>query len=143
MAVSFTRNRRAATALAVAGAALLGLATTGGAPAQELAAITFTQAQANAGAQVFAGFCASCHGTLLQGAGGPRLTGANLTLLTRTVGAVFSYVSENMPRDDPGGLSAAQYLSVIAFIARSNGFAAGSTALPADPEVLNGMAFRQ
>ncbi len=140
MAVSSFRNR---SLLALAGGAFIALATTTSAPAQDLAAITFTTAQANAGAQVYAGFCASCHGATLQGAGGPRLAGAGLALYARTVGAVYSFISENMPRDDPGGLSAAQYLNVVAFLARSNGFTAGSAALPADVELLTGMAFRQ
>ena len=143
MAVSFTRNRPTAAALAVAGAALLAFATTGSAPAQELAPITFTQAQANAGAQVYASACVGCHGAELQGIGGPRLAGAGAGILSRTVGAVFAYISQNMPRDDPGALSAAQYLNLIAFIARSNGFTAGPTPLPADPQLLNGIAFRQ
>jgi mono/diheme cytochrome c family protein len=138
MAVSFHRK---SLLPGVAGAALAFFATA--APAQDLAPITFTSAQANAGAQVYSGLCASCHGAQLQGAGGPRLTGEGLTLYTRTVGAVYSFISQNMPRDDPGGLTPVQYVNVLAFLARSNGFTAGPTALPADPEVLTGMGFRQ
>jgi mono/diheme cytochrome c family protein len=143
MAVSLTRNRSSAAALAVAGAALLAFATTGSAPAQELAPITFTTQQANAGGDAFRTNCAPCHGATLQGGDGPALAGEGAAILTRSVGSVYAFISENMPRNEPGTLPAAQYLSIVAFIARSNGFTAGPTPLPADPEVLNGIAFRQ
>lgn len=139
MAVSFQRKSLLPS---LAGAAALAFFATA-APAQEPAPITFTTAQANSGAQVYGSFCASCHGAQLQGAGGPRLVGAGAAILARTVGSVYAYISVNMPRDDPGGLTPVQYVNILAFIARSNGFTAGSTPLPADPEVLNGIGFRQ
>jgi hypothetical protein len=143
MAVPFPRKRAPAAVLVVAGAALLALAAPGRAPAQELAPITFTSRQANAGGDVFRTNCAPCHGAQLQGGDGPALAGEGVTFLGRSVGSLYAFISQNMPRNEPGTLPAAQYLVLVAFIARSNGFAAGPTPLPADPEALNGIAFRQ
>ena len=147
MAITTIRNPgavlAAGMALAIAGAAAVAVATAGSARAQNLAPLTFTTQQANAGADVYRSSCAPCHGDALQGAGGPRLVGPGFDRLGRPVGALFTFISENMPADYPGGLTPAQYLNVVAFIARSNGFTAGPTALPADVELLNAMAFRQ
>lgn len=114
------------------------------ASAQQLAPITFTTAQANAGRSAFGDNCAGCHGPQLQGAGGPALTGAGFQAdwFGRPVGALYEFVSTNMPYDNPGGLAGAQYVALVAFLAQSNGLMAGSTALPGDLEALNTMGFR-
>ncbi|MGV8839681.1 MAG: c-type cytochrome [Bauldia sp.] len=138
-------DRRRAAGLAGA-AVLIGSAVAfgPGASAQQLAPITFTTAQANAGRSAFGDNCAGCHGAQLQGAGGPALTGAGFQSdwFGKPVGALYEFVSTNMPYDNPGGLTGAQYVSLVAFLAQSNGLMAGSTALPGDLEALNAMGFR-
>ena len=41
-----------------------------------------------------------------------------------------------MPEDAPGSLPPQQYVDIVAYILRMNGFEPGSTELPADAEVL-------
>ncbi len=63
--------------------------------------------------------------------------------LGQPVAALLEYISGNMPYDNPGGLTAEMYLTLVAFLARSNGFTAGATPLPADAAILGQMGFRQ
>jgi hypothetical protein len=43
----------------------------------------------------------------------------------RTVGDLYEHISETMPEDDPGSLTRQQYVDVVAYILRLNGFPAG------------------
>ena len=83
-----------------------------------------------AGADVFAGQCAACHGDKLQGvkaAGGPALVGGRGTLASKkpvkTVESnwpyattLFDYVRRAMPFNAPGSLSDDQVYAVVAYI---------------------------
>lgn len=55
----------------------------------------------------------------------------------RTVGDLLRHVSRTMPDDDPGSLTPAQYLDVIAYILEMNDFPAGTTELTADASGLD------
>ena len=141
-----TRLKTALTLTALAAITAGASLTAGGsAVAQaELAPLTFTAQQASAGRSTFATSCAPCHGANLQGGGGPALVGGAFNrYVTRPVSSLLEFISANMPADNPGTLSAQQYLTLIAFIAQSNGFTAGATALPGDVEALAQMGFRQ
>jgi mono/diheme cytochrome c family protein len=95
--------------------------------------ITFTQAQQNAGEAAFATSCAPCHGARLEGGAGPPLTGQNFKILSTKVGAtvgdIFTYMSENMPFNNPASLSHTQYVDIMAFILSKNGYHAGGAPL--------------
>jgi mono/diheme cytochrome c family protein len=89
----------------------------------------YTAAQAAAGATVYAGKCALCHGAQLEGGAGPPLSGPNMTTLGQkthlSVGDLFGYITTNMPMNDPASLSHAQYVVVLAYILKQNGYPAG------------------
>jgi hypothetical protein len=55
------------------------------------------------------------------------------------VGDLFEHISTNMPQDNPGSLSAAEYASIVAYILQLNGRPAGDEELPTDAELLNRM----
>lgn len=142
---AFGMGRRSLAAAAAATALIASAVLFGpGAAAQQLAPITFTAAQASAGRSAFGDNCQGCHGARLQGAGGPALTGAGFQgdWFARPVGALYEFISSNMPYDNPGGLTPPQYVNLVAFLAQSNGLVAGSTALPADVEAMNALGFR-
>lgn len=83
----------------------------------------YTQAQAQAGAAIYAQNCAMCHGdpvagkTLLKGGGNP------------TIGTIFSIMTTNMPLNQPGSLSHEQYEDVLAYALQNNFYPAGTHAL--------------
>ena len=91
----------------------------------------YTAAQAERGAEVYAGFCRSCHAAASHS--GPVFAG---TWKGRTVADLYGYVSEQMPKNDPGGLDAAQYADVVAYILRVNAMPAGRSELRPDPAAL-------
>jgi hypothetical protein len=69
----------------------------------------------------------------LEGGAGPALTGPNFETLSRKVGArvgdVFTYMSSNMPLNEPASLSHDQYVKIMAYILSKNGYKAGKTPL--------------
>lgn len=91
----------------------------------------YTEAQAQAGETVFETNCAACHGEHLEGRAGPALKGENFAspAAKLKVRDIFIFLSTNMPAYAPGSLQPAQYVQVMAFLLRENGFPAGKTAL--------------
>jgi cytochrome c len=95
--------------------------------------ITFTKTQQYAGGAAFEKKCALCHGASLEGGAGPPLMGQNFKILSSKIGAtvsdIFTYMSTNMPMNDPASLSHTQYVDIMAFILSKNGYHAGSAPL--------------
>jgi S-disulfanyl-L-cysteine oxidoreductase SoxD len=87
----------------------------------------YTAAQAERGAEVYAGMCRSCHAVASH-------TGAAFAKawVGRPLAELFQYVSEQMPKNDPGGLAPEQYADVVAYLLRVNAMPAGAAELPAD-----------
>jgi mono/diheme cytochrome c family protein len=111
-------------------AVLLGLAgsVASGRPAAHAA--LYTKAQAATGAKAFAASCASCHGAKLQGVTAPSLKGPNSPITgIRTVGAVYTFASTQMPLGKPGSLSPTTYAAIVAYLLQQNGHPAGTHAL--------------
>jgi polar amino acid transport system substrate-binding protein len=116
------------------------------APARSLGAdkpAVYTDAQATAGATVFANSCAGCHGQNLEGVSGPPLAGQTFVKNWQGKSAddLFYIISHNMPADNPGSLKPDQYVDVLAFILQKNGYPAGST--PLDPSKLTQILITQ
>lgn len=119
-----------------AGAAVLAALVAGGAAANQPArgAGAYTAAQAARGEFVYIQYCITCHGANLQGASGPPLQGPqfgrSMALAKMTTAALYSFISGGMPMNAPGSLSQQQYLDVLAFLLKRNGYGpAGASAL--------------
>jgi mono/diheme cytochrome c family protein len=107
---------------------VLALAATGASTS-----VSFTSSQMTRGEKQFAQSCAPCHGDHLEGGAGPALTGSTFETLSKKVGAnvgdIFTYMTTNMPLNEPASLSHDQYVSIMAFILSRNGYKAGRKAL--------------
>ena len=75
--------------------------------------VSYTSAQAKAGAGVYAANCVSCHGANLQGIAGPAVAGnefiKQVTGNGWSVGDLRDLVVQQMPLSNPGSLNAKQY----------------------------------
>jgi PQQ-dependent dehydrogenase (methanol/ethanol family) len=101
-------------------------------PQPQPAAPAFT-AQTESGLAVYARTCANCHGTTLQGAAGPALSGAAFQLKwmsgTHTARELYDITARQMPSNAPGSLSESQNLSLLALMLARNGAAASAQPL--------------
>ena len=91
----------------------------------------YSATQAARGEQTYMSTCVSCH---------PPATykgGVFLNWQGRSLGDLLAFLSEKMPKNDPGSLSAKEYTQVMAFLLKINGMPAGQADLPANPAVLS------
>jgi len=110
-----------------------------GAQAKAASAGVYTADQATQGSAVYTDQCAACHGDNLEGSGPmPPLAGPDFMAnwMGKTLGDLFEKTQTTMPATAPGTLTPTQAANVLAFVLKSNQFAAGSTALP---ETLEGL----
>ena len=117
----------AAVALATAGPAALGAVGT---------PVSYSAAQAAAGEKLYAAKCSACHGDRLEGGAGPALSGADLTKYAKitklSVGDMFTFMSQQMPLNEPASLTHDQYVAVMAYIPHYNGYKTGPKPLTYD-----------
>jgi polar amino acid transport system substrate-binding protein len=96
----------------------------------------YTKEQAEAGAQVYATKCVSCHGANLQGVAAPSVAGIDFLGTAQHNGwslEVIRYlVFEMMPFNAPKSLSPAAYANVVAYLLASNCYPAGSKPFPTE-----------
>jgi mono/diheme cytochrome c family protein len=91
----------------------------------------FTVEQAVAGAEVYKSTCAKCHASSQwQGS----LFAANWR--DRRLSDFHDLVSTTMPQDNPGSLTAQQYVDVTAYVLQLAGFPSGSVPLRGDSAML-------
>ena len=93
----------------------------------------YSAPQAARGEQTYMSTCVSCH---------PPATYKGAVFLNwqgRSLGDLLAFLSEKMPKNDPGSLSAKEYTQVMAFLLKLNGMPAGRAELPADPAALRGI----
>jgi alcohol dehydrogenase (cytochrome c) len=98
------------------------------------ASAQFTAEQAAAGQSIYQTNCSSCHAADLGGRNeAPQLAGSNFMGVWgfRTAGELVTYIQTSMPPTNPGGLGAAAYGNLGAYILQSNGAAPGTQALAA------------
>jgi S-disulfanyl-L-cysteine oxidoreductase SoxD len=97
----------------------------------------YTNAQADEGFKTYEAVCSKCHGT----GTGPAFKGASFLTKwsNQSLYRLWEYMSTRMPYGAPGTLSKDQYLGMLAWILRENGYPAGETPLP-DAE-LNGIVY--
>ena len=91
----------------------------------------YTAAQAAKGETAFRYSCANCHA--MAQFSGPSFLGA---WEGGTAFELFQLISEQMPFDNPGSLPREQYLDVLAYLFKLNGFPAGPRPLPGEPQEL-------
>jgi hypothetical protein len=113
-----------------AGAQSPGKASPPATPRTTLAGI-YTSAQAAAGEEVYLTFCVSCHPT-------PTYTGEGFrqNWVGKPLSDLYEWVSERMPKNEPGMLTPKQSIEAIAFILQLNKLPAGKTPLTADMAAL-------
>jgi alcohol dehydrogenase (cytochrome c) len=135
------KRTRILTAVLVAAcvAATSGIASL--ASAQETA-LTYTDAQAAAGASAYAMSCTVCHGDNLDD--GPLGAPLKGDVFMRKYGGtsvldLYTVLRTTMPTGNPGSLSAETYAALTAYILQSNDVVAGQAPLPSDPRVLGAM----
>ncbi len=95
----------------------------------------FTAAQADAGRVTYQSKCASCHLPDLKGSNeAPPLAGGNFVNAwrNRTTADLYSRIRNTMPLSNPGSLSDREAVTIVAYILRTNGAAAGNQVLTAD-----------
>ena len=113
----------------------------GAAVAQEIA-LSYTDEQADAGAELYAIGCANCHGANLDdGALGNPLKGPTFMRVYGGTSAaeLFGITQSTMPQVSPGSLSPEQYASLVAFMLRENNIVPGDSPLPSDHASLQSM----
>jgi mono/diheme cytochrome c family protein len=104
----------------------------------------YTQAQADRGKAQYSKDCSSCHGAALDGTGqAPPLSGADFkgNWNGQTADDLFEKIQATMPADQPGRLTRAQNVDILAFLFSSNGFPAGPNDLPSDAAALGKIRF--
>lgn len=127
----------AAAAIAAAGSVLV--SASHGEDAAKPAAGFYTEAQAERGKKIYDEACASCHGADLTGApGAPGLSGPEFSFgwNKKSVGDLYTYIHDNMPLGEPGGLNPEQYADLTAVILKANKYPAGDAEVKPDPDVL-------
>ena len=88
--------------------------------------------QAERGADVYTGYCRSCHTPQSH-------TGAtfNATWSGRRLSDMFVFIRDKMPKNDPGSLSEQEYIDVLAYILKMNRMPSGKSELPSDSAKLS------
>ncbi|MBN1238297.1 MAG: PQQ-binding-like beta-propeller repeat protein [Gammaproteobacteria bacterium] len=135
------RSARTRAAIARAVIGLAGSAAAGLAAAQDIP-LSYTDAQADDGARIYAQTCAQCHGANLDdGPLGAPLKG--VAFMDKYGGGsvfdLFDVTRRTMPTSSPGSLDVSAYASLVAYLLRANDIVAGDTALPTDPRALAAM----
>jgi len=106
----------------------------------------FTEAQAIRGERLYIEHCASCHGPNLEGKGAMPLSGETFHAKwedgKHTVDDLYYIARTSMPYSAPGKLSKQEYIDVIAYVLKVNGYRAGELELPMTPETLRGITIR-
>jgi mono/diheme cytochrome c family protein len=100
----------------------------------------FTEASALRGEALYMERCANCHGQNLVSvvAEAPTLTapGFRFTWVGKTMGERFERIRATMPFGNPGILSDQEYLDIIAYILKFNGYPTGDQELAPDVATL-------
>lgn len=109
-------------------------------------AALYSEIQAMRGARAYDDACAACHGLRLEGGSAVPLSGATFQARWvdsgRTVDEFYYIVRTLMPQDQPASLSKQQYIDIVSYVLKVNGYHAGSQELLPDTSVLKGMLLR-
>lgn len=91
----------------------------------------YSDTQAARGEQLYQRLCVGCHGTSLEGGGGPPLNGDGFLSVwsSRTLADLVNKIEQTMPPGQPGSVSRPQAVDIAAFVLRTGNFAAGRSDL--------------
>lgn len=100
-------------------------------PSRSTLSGVFTTEQANRGKNVYSSSCKNCHTAESH-------TGATFAKwwAGKQLSDLYSFMSTNMPKNDPGSLAPEEYADVLAYLLRMNAMPAGRVELPPDPDEL-------
>ena len=118
--------------LAIALVAIAGIVGGWSAATRAQQVAPYTEQQAVAGRAAYVQSCAACHGRTLSGGGeAPPLAGSVFmdTWGTHTTQELLTRTRASMPPENPNGLSADTYASIVAFVLKANGAQSGTNAL--------------
>lgn len=104
----------------------------------------YTQEQAARGSELYAQYCATCHGADLNGGEmAPSLAGGefNTSWNDLSLGELFERIRKTMPQNSPGSLNRQQNADILAFILSKGQFPAGQAELPGQTDALNGIKY--
>jgi len=104
----------------------------------------YTEEQAKRGDALYAQYCAACHGPDLSGGEmAPGLTGGEFSSNWNdlSLGELFERIRISMPQNAPGTLTRQQAADILAFMLSKASVPAGSSELPTQTEILNGIKF--
>jgi mono/diheme cytochrome c family protein len=101
----------------------------------------YTEAQASRGEELYGRHCAECHGSGLDGDAVTEIPALALDSFmqrwsTKNVDDLLARMQRAMPPTAPGSLTRTQYVDLVAYLLKSNGFPAGFDALGTDSERL-------
>ena len=101
----------------------------------------YTDAQASRGEELYGRHCAECHGSGLDGDAVTEIPALAFDSFMqrwsgRNVDDLVARMQRAMPPTAPGSLSRTQYVDLVAYVLKSNGFPSGFDALGTDAERL-------
>ncbi len=98
----------------------------------------YSSAQATRGQAIFTDKCAACHGDMLEGLVGPPLAGDEFlkAWANQPLSELANKIEKTMPQTEPGTLTRAQAVDLVAHILQVGKFPAGQAALPEGEEAL-------
>lgn len=96
----------------------------------------YSTAQARRGESTHRKRCTECHNAVAYSGAAFRRLWAG-----RPVYEFWDQIRSTMPNDNPGSLKPDEYLDILAYVLRLNGYPAGENALPSDPEQLRTIRF--
>ncbi len=106
----------------------------------------YTPAQAQRGQNLYEKRCASCHGGGLTGGSAAALAGSQFMAKwgagKHTVDELYYITRTQMPYGAAGTMTAKQYIDVVAYILKVNGYGAGNEELPTMTAALKKIAIR-
>jgi mono/diheme cytochrome c family protein len=91
----------------------------------------YTEQQAEAGHEQYEAICAACHDGDEPEAPPPRGPEFLEKWREAPLSFLYNFVHTNMPGDKPGSLSEENYVNVVAYLLKENGYPAGSSGLTA------------
>lgn len=97
----------------------------------------YSDPQASRGQNIYTSACAACHGVALEGVSAPELTGNRFMDRWREgmLDGIYSFIRQRMPlgrTPNSNTISDKEYLDLVTFILKGNGFPAGATELVPD-----------